>query len=247
VSIDRKRPAVVAFDGLHRTGKGTQAEKLQSAISRGHMKSVVVRGDGTRNGLGLHAGDPYSEEWQARGRRLKSPEGNTVEGWNAASYILARELTDIVNNNPDSKDFIIVDRTLLSRAAFLLHRGIHLRGDRLTLDEMYAESEGLSQEEKIDFSAIVPNIIFDLQVDDPRELLNRLDEDDPKYQFRSRNIKGGFDAARVAASHIPEDIEERVVRLDALEGIDTLHQRVMSHLGRIGLIAQQLSSLSEHD
>ncbi len=241
MSIERKRPAVVAFDGLHRTGKGTQAEKLQSAVAREHMTSVVVRGDGTRDGLGLHAGDPYSEEWQARGQRLKSPEGGTVEGWNAASYILARELADRVNENPDNHDFVIVDRTLLSRAAFLLHRGVHLRGDRLTLDKMYPESEGLSPEERIDFTAMVPDVIFDLRVDDPRKLLTRLDPEDPKYQFRSRNIKGGFDSAIIAAAHLPEDIERRVVQLDALERPDEIHRKIVSHLGRVGLVSEQLS------
>ena len=241
MSLEKKRPAVVAFDGLYRTGKGTQAEKLQSAIAREHMSSVVIRGDGTRDGLGLHAGDPYSEEWQARGRRLKSPEGNTVEGWNAASYILARELANRVNENSDGHDVVIVDRTLLSRAAFLLHRGIQLRGDRLTLPKMYPESEGLSDQEKIDFEAMVPDVIFDLQVDDPRALLERLDKEDPKYQFRSRNIKGGFDSAQIAAQHLPLDIEERVVRLEALETAETVHQTVMSHLGRTGIVAQQLT------
>lgn len=241
MSIENKRPSVVALDGLHRTGKGTQAEKLQSSLSHYGMSSVVVRGDGTREGLGLHAGDPYSEEWQARGRRLKSPEGNTVEGWNAASYILARELADRVNKNNDRHDVVIVDRTLLSRAAFLLHRGVHLQGDRLTLDRMYPESEGLSYEEKIDFTAMVPDVIFDLRVDDPRDLLVRLNPGDPKYQFRSRNIKGGFDSAKVASEHLPEEIEQRVVPLEALETPEEVHGKIMLHLGRIGLISEQLS------
>lgn len=237
MSLERQKPAVVAFDGLHRVGKGTQAEMLLDRFTSLGEKGVIVRGDGTREGLGLHAGDPYSEEWQSRGARLKSPEGNTIEGWNAAAYILARELAHHIEANPDNNNVIVVDRTLLSRAAFLLHRGAHLKGERFTLNQLYPDVEALSSAEKVNLPSVVPDVIFDLSVDDPKKLLDRLDPDDPKYLFRSRNIRGGFDSSRVASSHLPEDIEERVVTIDALESPDRVHEKVVRHLGRIGILS----------
>lgn len=231
------RPTVVAFDGLHRTGKGTQAEKLYEALLGTGARSVIVRGDGTREGSGLHEGDSYSEEWQARSHRVKSPEGNTVEAWNAASYILARELSAKIHSNTNRYDAIIVDRSLLSRAAFLLHRGIGLKGTRFTLDEMYPDNATMTPENQIDLKGIVPDIIFDLQVESPKVLLSRLDPEDPKYIFRARNIRGGFDAAAIASRHLPEDIEERVETIDASASLEAIHGRVISRLGSTGLAA----------
>lgn len=235
MSLEHKRPAVVAFDGLHRAGKGTQAGMLQISAARNGIMSVIVRGDGTRDGLGLHSGDPYSEEWQTRGRQLKSPEGNTIEDWNAAAYVLARELVAQVNENDSKYDLVIVDRSLLSRVAFLLHRGAQLKGERLTLDSMYPDNEIVPPQERIDLASIVPDVIFDMRVDDPRCLLGRLDPEDPKYRFRSQNIKGGFDSANIAAKHLPEEIEHRVISLDATKNPNELHEKIMSHLGRTGL------------
>lgn len=233
MSVESKRPQVIAFDGLHRTGKGTQCELLQKSIDDLGGKSVVVRGDGTRDGIGLHPGDPYSPEWQDRSIRVKSPAGNTVESWNASAFILSKELADIVKNNPENYDVVIVDRSLLSRAAFLLHRGVGMTGVRFTLDGMYPHRAGNIEE--LDYENMVPDTIFDLQVNSPKTLLNRLDTKDPKYVFRSRNIKGGFGPAKIASRHLPQNIEDRVVRIDANESPEVVHREVLKNLGGIAI------------
>lgn len=236
MSLETQRPAIIAFDGLHRTGKGTQADMLQAAVIEAGGRSVTVRGDGTREGLGLHAGDPYSEEWQTRSHRVKSPEGNSVEAWNAASYILGREVAQIVKTNTEKYDSVLVDRSLISRAAFLLHRGVGLQGRRLSMEEMYPDHEVMAENDKIDFTAMVPDVIFDLQVDSPESLLKRLNPNDRKYQFRARNIRGGFHSASIASEHLPRAIEQKVVKVDALGDPRDIHNQVITHLSNIGLL-----------
>jgi thymidylate kinase len=205
---------------------------LHSVITENGGRSIIVRGDGTRDGLGLSEGDPYSDEWQARSRRVKSPEGNTVEAWNAASYVLMRELSDY--RKSDEYDAVIVDRTVLSRAAFLLHRGIALEGERISLDELYPDNL-TGDHESIDLAGTLPEIIFELNAPSPTDLLARLDSEDPKYTFRSRNIRGGFNPASIARGHLPEDIEKRVAIVDASKEITEVHEEVRRVLGSTAL------------
>lgn len=232
MSLEQPKPVFVGLDGLHRAGKGTQAALLRAAISENGGRSIIVRGDGTRDGLGLSEGDPYSNEWQARSLRVKSPEGNTVEAWNAASYVLMRELNEF--RETGEYDAVIVDRTVLSRAAFLLHRGVALEGERLTLDELYPDNLS-GEHEALDLAATLPDVIFELKAPAPSDLLERLDNEDPKYIFRARNIKGGFNPASIAKIHLPEDIERRVRVVDASQEIETVHQEIKRSLGSTAL------------
>jgi len=232
VSLEQRKPVFVGFDGLHRAGKGTQATLLRAAISQNGGKSIIVRGDGTREGLGVSEGDPYSNEWQTRSLRVKSPEGNTVEAWNAASYVLMRELSEF--RGTDQFDAVIIDRTVLSRATFLLHRGVALEGERLTLDQLYPDNSS-GEHEALDLAATLPDVIFELKTHAPSDLLKRLDDKDPKYTFRSRNIKGGFYPASIAKIHLPEDIEHRVIVIDASQEIETIHQEIKRSLGSTAL------------
>lgn len=232
--VEHTEPVVVGLDGLHRAGKGVQAALLHSAITDNGGSSIVVRGDGTRDGLGLSTGDPYSNEWQSRSIRVKSPEGNTVEAWNAASYLLMRELSDFRNSG--EYDAIIVDRTVLSRAAFLLHRGVVLEGERASLEELYPDNLS-TEHEALNLADTLPDVIFELRAPNPSKLLARLDKDDPKYTFRARNIKGGFNPASIAKHHLPKDIEQRVTVIDAMQECGTIHEEIKSRLGTTALRA----------
>lgn len=233
MSVEKARPTIVGFDGLHRTGKGVQTDLLHSAITEAGGSSIIMRGDGTREGLGLHSGDNYSIEWQQRSQRVKSPEGNTIEAWNAASFLLVNELSQTANHG--DYDAIILDRTLISRAAFLLHRGIGVKGTRFALADMYPDNASARSTDQINLDSVVPDVIFDLQARSPHDLLARLDINDPKYQFRARNIRGGFDAALAAHEHLPVDIEERVEVVDASEQPATIHQKIKSRLAATAL------------
>lgn len=230
-SIESRRSRVVGFDGLHRVGKGTQASKLLEYVENKGGTGVIVRGDGTREGLGLVEGDPHSPEWQERSARLKSFD-RTVASWNLASYVLAKELYSIVSI-AEAPDVVIVDRSVLSRATFLVHRGVVEVNSELTLEDLYPDS--MNGEFPIEM--VVPDVIFDMQVRSPDVLLGRLDKDDPKYDFRAENIRGGFMAARGAAEYLPESIRKKVEFIDAGHDPEAIHNYIISLLGHKGLLA----------
>ncbi len=96
---------------------------------------------------------------------------------------------------------------------------------------------------QIDLQQIIPDITFDLQVSSPQKLLDRLDVHDPKFIFRSRNIKGGFRPGEIASRHLPEYVEENVVRIDAEESPEDIHKRIVSCLGAVSLFETSQSTL----
>jgi thymidylate kinase len=148
-----------------------------------------------------------------------------------------------LEGDEDPINVVIVDRTLLSRAAFLLHRGVGVEGTRFSLNEMYPDNLTVPPSERIDLDKIVPDVIFDLQVSSPQQLLERLDPNDPKYTFRARNIRGGFRPARIASSHLPKDIEERVFRIDGEKTPEAIFERVLDRLGAVAIFGAARSSL----
>ena len=87
----------------------------------------------------------------------------------------------------------------------------------------------------MDFKKTLPNILFNLSPKSTKVLLDRLDKDDPKYQFRSRNIKGGFNAAQSAIDLLPKNLQEIVVDIDCSEDERVIHNREVRSLGRVGL------------
>jgi len=231
-----ERPVTIAFDGLHRVGKGTQTRALVDTLSDKNLNTIVVRGDGTRDGLGLSQGDPFDLEWQQRNKYIKSEQGGSVEDWNASSLVLLRELSEVLENEQEKKfDAVIIDRSILSRAAFLLHRGVGMTGVRMTLEELYPSNQTLHGDERLDLESLIPDIIFDLQAENPLSLLSRLDRDDPKYLFRSRNIKGGFESSIQAKYHVPKNVQERVEVLDAGDSPENVHRKVLQHIGETAL------------
>ena len=65
---------------------------------------------------------------------MKSGNSNSVEDWNASSLLLMTELQNHIREN--KKDMIIVDRSILSRAAFLLHRGVFDTSDDVSIQDL---------------------------------------------------------------------------------------------------------------
>jgi len=223
MSLETGKPFVVGFDGLHRVGKGTQANLLGEFIEEEGKSFIIVRGDGTREGLGETPGDPFSPEWQERSQRLKSYD-RTVASWNLSSYILLKELHSIIEDAA-APDVVIVDRTIVSRASFLLHRGILDTSRQATVDELYPNAT-----DEQDVMDAIPDVIFDLQVRGSSVLLDRLDQTDPKYEFRAENIRGGFNASRNAHKYLPDTIKQRVQVLDAQHDPNIIQKYVRDFL-----------------
>ena len=119
--------------------------------------------------------------------------------------------------------------------AFLLHRGVFDTSDDVSIHDLYPGNSSLDSGSRVDFKKTLPSILFNLSPKNPKVLLDRLDKDDPKYQFRSRNIKGGFNAAQSAVDLLPKNLQEIVVDIDCSEDERVIHNRVVRSLGRVGL------------
>lgn len=218
---------VIAFDGLNRCGKGTQADLLQSHLLEMNVFSVIVRGDGSREGLGKNQGDPKSLWWSTFKARLKGLEGTSrwFDYWNEAACLLARELIHwrtvvvpvMMHVARYTHGALLVDRSLISRI-MVLRQANEYNG----LKSLYALG-GLSQ--GINWEDVLPDILFNFHV--PRHvLLARLEQDDPKYQFR-RSIIECHHSLHVSVSRdLPEPILARTIPLDGDRDPEDIHAEI---------------------
>jgi len=110
----------VGFDGLHRCGKGTQIRLLGDYLDKRGIKSIIVRGDGTRKGLGLSPEDPYSAWWQEHYESFFK-ENRTLEENKYLSDLvysrLTQEAREIMSKlrRGDESGALLMDRTFVSR------------------------------------------------------------------------------------------------------------------------------------
>lgn len=184
---------LIAFDGLNRCGKGTQAELLQSRLREINIFSVIVRGDGSREGLGKSQGDPENRWWSSFKQQIRGTEGTKqwFVHWNEAACILARELIQwkniilpkILREAQYTDGVLLIDRSLISRI-MVLHQANEYNG----VESLYT-IDGLHQ--GIDWKEVLPDQLFNFCV--PRQvLLSRLETNDPKYEFRKKIIEHCF-------------------------------------------------------
>lgn len=106
----------IAFEGLHRSGKGTQIQKLNKLLKQ-YGKTINLRGAGSRNGIGSNNQyyDPYSLFWQA----FSCFKYSNPEIWGIGAYQINQECIDFETFlNPN---YIILDRCYLSNN-FLLKK-----------------------------------------------------------------------------------------------------------------------------
>lgn len=218
---------VIAFDGLNRCGKGTQADLLQSHLLEMNVFSVIVRGDGSREGLGKSQGDPKSLWWSTFKARLRGLEGTNrwFDYWNEAACLLARELIHwktvvipaMMCTARNAQAALLIDRSLISRI-MVLRQANEYNG----LESLYTVG-GLSQ--GISWRDVLPDVLFNFHV--PRHvLLSRLETGDPKYQFR-RNIIERHHSLHISVSRdLPEPIMARTIPLDGDRDPKDIHAEV---------------------
>lgn len=213
----------IAFEGINRVGKGTQIEKLKDALNDTGISFLELRGDGTREGLGEKEGDPFDEWWQENSKKLRAQ--GTTEEWNRAAYKLALELCNWKKVVYElGKEIILLDRSLISRASFIIDRE-STPFTLLEIKDLYPEQP----EQKLDLEDILPDLIIELVA--PREvLLSRLDPNDPKYDFRSRIIESNYANFLRAKKLLPNSIGERIVTIDSSRPIDVVFDDVLETL-----------------
>lgn len=228
-----ERAKIIGFDGIHRSGKGTQISKLETGFGENDIASLTVRGDGTRDGKGDTPGDPYSKYWQERSTHLRSKDAKP-EDWHASAYDIVHELHDHATSG--QHEAILADRSLISRAAFMLYSGATPGRKGFDLEELYPVREHIPRNRRINLKHVLPDILFHLEADDPDVVMSRLDPDDPKYEFRARNIQTTFDGYRRAARALPPEVRDRLHTIDAALEEGVVHQQIVRALGEQAII-----------
>lgn len=214
------------FDGEHRSGKGTQIGLCAANLD---YKYLVVRGDGTYQGGLDGILDEDSLAFRLHLNKSLEHDGNGGGNfWDIAATACAQVVT-----MPELSDqSLLIDRGPLSRAAFLLTKGLSgaalvgamypgytydLDGHTITHDPVDVET--------IDFG----NIIY-LQVT-AATLLDRLDTSDPKFEFRKHNILQKEGLYEAAIHQLPEDTQSRIITINgdqAPEDVFTDYAEVLS-------------------
>ncbi len=220
--MKEKTPSI-AFDGINRVGKGTQIEKIKTVLADAGVEFVALRGDGTRYGLGLHDGDPLSPWWQEYSAHLRA--GGMTSEWHYAAYELAKDIKVWKEQaHRLGKEIILLDRSLLSRATFVIDRESPI-ADILTIDHLYPTQPG----PKITLEDVLPDVLFELVA--PKEVvLARLDENDPKLRFRSQMIQKSYDIFAQAKERLPQIVRDRIVTIDSSRPIDQVFDSILEEL-----------------
>lgn len=211
----------IAFEGMHRTGKGVQIELLKNRLEKLGIPFVDIRGDGSRKGDGKTESDPKSEYWMKLHEELHGENGvNNFELWDKASYRLARELLVwrdrvLKNKIEDSLEpfgVLVLDRSLISNASLKSLNNNPSDNQIFTDNDLYRAD--IQKTKKITPKDVLPDIIIELIA--PKDvLLSRLDKNDPKYEFRKSNIEEKYEIYLNAKSHLEQDILDKVVSVDS--------------------------------
>lgn len=199
----------IAFEGCHRSGKGTQINLLSERLTNELLKHIVLRGDGSREA---------GEYWVAFNNQK---EVLSKCDWTRAAKVLVTELAkEIVENK-----IVILDRSILSRAS------LSMQTEKCHVCTAAYKNPCIGyNDEQVQF--IAPDILFLL--DAPTEkLLERISSNDPKAQLRKRNILDSNLIWRQFPSKLPPDIskyKDRIVKLDGTLNIVTLHSQIIEIL-----------------
>jgi thymidylate kinase len=226
--MEKPKVISIGFEGPNRSGKGTQIEILSNQLENMGIPYLVVRGDGSRPNQGEHKGDPVSEWWSKTIPLLKDPENKDSDLWNDSSARLARELIvfrdrvlpNIAKQNNKPVAVLLVDRTLLSRT--MVPRSQEKKN---ISDNLYSQDSG------IDTSKICPDLIFNIVVD-KETLLSRLDEKDPKYEFRKKLILEKYNWYLDAHKYIPEGLQDRIIQIDGSSDPITINNSIIEIINK---------------
>ena len=235
--MQNERIFSVAFDGIHRAGKGTQIEILKTKLEEMGIPCISVRGEGYRSGSGDSFNNPKSNFWSEISDRIKKGDENK-ELWDEASYRLAREfviwkyrvLSSEVEKTLAPFGVLLVDRSLISKSVL---KSIQSESGRLPNDKVLSNEEiypsNIQKNKKITVDMVLPDIIFELVA--PKEiLLKRLNNHDSDYNFRKNNIENSYDIYVEAKEHLPEEIRSRIVTIDSSIEPNEISEQVLKEI-----------------
>ena len=225
----------IAFEGPHRAGKGCNINLLSEYLANKNIPSIILKGDGSRPGVGSSEGDPFSKFWQSVSLELHKPDADT-ELWEKAAYILSKEyliwkeiyFPRKIKQLGVESGVIILDRSILSRTLIPREKiDPHLWNEEIP-NSLYKKPESWKGQE-IEIVDVTPNLIFSLYA--PLEtLISRLDKDDAKYEFRKRNLIRRYEWYIDAINYIPESLKSRVVSVNTNRDLNLVFEDIKSVL-----------------
>lgn len=224
--MKEKKTVVFWFDGPNRSWKWTQIALIKQAFESHWIPALVVRWDWTRTAKGTHLWDPVSKWWEENNPKLKWEE-SSPELWEEAAHRLAREvvifkertLPLLINKYNSELWVLLLDRSLISRTMIPIQYELtHL---------LYWNHEW----EKVNIHEVKPEILFCLDV--KREnLLDRLDESDPKFSFRKELIELNSDKYIHHIELLPESIQNIIKVIDGNRSILDVNKDISTYIYR---------------
>jgi thymidylate kinase len=232
----KNKVITIGFDGLHRSGKGTQIRMLSDYFAVNDMASLVVRGDGSRAGMELAPYDFPSRWWQENLPYFKqeahSPEEKKFKAdlkyqrlCREAKVIKNRVLPHMMNERGKNLGWMLMDRTFISRYFFCKQ-----------IDPLVKLEEALTaycpRRKRVE--TVVPDMTFVL--DAPADILigriSRQECNPEKYAFKTKMINAYY-------SLFTETLDELKKRRDiyivnALKTPEEIHKEILERCG--GLI-----------
>jgi len=201
---------IISFDGLNRSGKGTQIFLLNQKLNKDYPIEII-RGDGSREGIGNPKYyDPPSEWWVDWQRNKEKSIGD----WNQAYLKLKYENLNRISELPPETIFLM-DRCYISR--WFTVRQSH---PDTILSEVYSKAE------------IIPHLYIILNPS-KKTLLERCDLDDSeKRTFRKGVIENHYplwgDVIRDAKKYLGDEMD--ILPSEDLFKTEREIENIVSHL-----------------
>ena len=203
---------VISFDGLNRSGKGTQLSLTHKHLKDNLENVIIIRGDGSREGINNpEYFDPISIWWQ----RWQKNKNKSNQDWDNAYLVLNKEVEDELYNFRQRYDngFFLMDRCYISR--WFVKRQ---RDKNTPFDDI------------INRTQVFPNKYFVL--DAPKEiLLSRQNDDNPqKATFRRRIIEQWYDLWQDTLERVQDRLGSNMIRLDATQDKYNINKKVLEDI-----------------
>lgn len=203
---------VISFDGLNRSGKGTQLNLTRKYLENSMQNVIVVRGDGSREGIdNPEYYDPPSMWW----KRWQSNKKKSIQDWDNAYLVLNKEVEDELANFRHKFDtgFFLMDRCYISR--WFVERQ---RDKKTQFEDVVARTQ------------VFPTKYFIL--DAPKEvLLSRQSDDNPKKaKFRKKIIEQWYDLWQDTINRAQDKIGDSMIRLDATKSKYDINKKVLENI-----------------
>jgi len=161
---------IISFDGLNRSGKGTQISLLRKGLEKKYNVGVI-RGDGSREGMGNNDYHDLISEWWVNWQKNQHKSSSD---WDDAYKRLSYE-NDVYINGLSSDTVVLMDRCYLSRWFT-----VRQYNDDLPLSKVHDES------------LIIPNLYIILNPS-KQSLMKRCSMDNsPKKYFRQGIIENWY-------------------------------------------------------